>query len=406
VKVVFVNRFFHPDLAPTGQLAADVAFDLAAAGREVHAVTSRIPYDGAGAGYPAEETLRGVRVHRVWTTRFGRGSLPGRALDYASFYVAAAWCLARLVRPGDVVVAKTDPPLISVVAASVARLRGARVVNWVQDLFPEAAVALGFRTLGGLLGAPLRAARNWSLRAAALNVVLGERMADRVGALAGHAPGKIRIVHNWADGARIRPVAGRQEKFVVGYSGNMGRAHDIETLVAACVRMKDERQVEFVFTGGGQKRILVERAIREHRLENLRLLPYVDESRLGESLGACNVHLVAQLQSAEGLVVPSKFYGIAAAGRPTIFVGDPDGEIARILRAHACGVSVASGDVAGLVAAIRALASDSNGAGDMGKRARTAFEANWDKPIALARWRRLVDEAAGPPPVASTNRPG
>ena len=98
MRVVVVNRFFYPDLAPTGQLAADVAFDLAVTGHEVHAVTSRLAYDGGGADYAAEESVRGVQVHRVWTTRFGRGSLLGRACDYASFYLSAAWRLVRLLR--------------------------------------------------------------------------------------------------------------------------------------------------------------------------------------------------------------------------------------------------------------------------------------------------------------------
>ena len=97
MKIVFVNRFFYPDLAPTGLHAADVAFDLAAAGHEVHAVTSRLAYDGKGPGYAADETVRGVRVHRVWTTRFGRGALAGRALDYFSFYLSALFALARML---------------------------------------------------------------------------------------------------------------------------------------------------------------------------------------------------------------------------------------------------------------------------------------------------------------------
>ena len=126
MNVIFVNRFFHPGLAPTGLYAADVAFDLVAAGYKVHAVTSRLAYDGNGPGYAAEETVRGVHVHRVWITRFGRGSLAGRALDYLSFYLSAFIELAGLLNRNDIVLAKTDPPLISVVAAFAALLRGAR----------------------------------------------------------------------------------------------------------------------------------------------------------------------------------------------------------------------------------------------------------------------------------------
>src|SRR6185503_5755376 len=245
MKIVFVNRFFHPDLAPTGQFAADVAFDLAAAGHEVkgyevHAVTSRLAYDGSGTGYPADENVRGVQVHRIWTTSFGRGSLAGRALDYLSFYFSAFFALASILKQDDIVVAKTDPPLISVVAALAAWLRGARLVNWLQDVFPEAAARSGMRLLQGPIGVIARMKRNWSIRRAVVNVVLGERMAAEVARL---VPGaRLRVIPNWADGTAIRPMApiAKEGKFVVGYSGNLGRAHDCETVLAAARLLAQE----------------------------------------------------------------------------------------------------------------------------------------------------------------------
>ena len=88
---------------------------------------------------PANETASGVTVHRVWTTRFGRGTLPGRAMDYLTFYPSALWRLARLADRDTIVVSKTDPPMVSVAAALAARATGARLVNWTQDLFPEVA---------------------------------------------------------------------------------------------------------------------------------------------------------------------------------------------------------------------------------------------------------------------------
>jgi len=397
VKIVFVNRFFHPDLAPTGLHAADVAFDLAAAGREVQAVTSRLAYDGGGPGYAAEETVRGVRVHRIWTTRFGRGSLAGRALDYFSFYLSAFFVLAGMLNRGDIVVAKADPPLISVVAAFAAWLRGARLVNWLQDVFPEAAARSGMGLLAGPLGAIARLLRDWSLRRAAVNVVLGERMAAEVGRL---VPGaRLRVVPNWADGMAIRPMApgesalrrewGLEGKFVVGYSGNLGRAHDCETLLAAARLLAEERDVVFSFTGGGFHFA----RLRAAGLANVQVRGYVPEARLGESLAACDVHLVTLLPALEGLIVPSKFYGTAAAGRAVIFVGDADGEIARAIAAHGCGVVVAAGDAAGLAAAIRELRASPEKLRTMGERARAAFEREWDKPIALARCRDAIAAA-------------
>ena len=396
MKVVFVNRFFHPDLAPTGLHAADVAFDLATAGHEVHAVTSRLAYAGGGPGYAVEETVRGVQVRRVWTTRFGRGSLIGRACDYASFYVSAGWRLLRLLGAGDVVVAMTDPPLISVVAALAARLRGARLVNWLQDVFPEAAARSGMRLLSGPLGALARVLRDWSVRQAVVNVVLGERMAAELGRL---APGaRLHVVPNWADGTAVRPMApeasalrpewGLEGKFIVGYSGNLGRVHDCETLLAAARLLAQEHQVMFSFVGGG----FHFPRLRAAGLANVTVRGYVSEERLGESLAACDIHLVTLLPAFEGLIVPSKFYGAAAAGRAVIFIGDPDGEIARAIVAHGCGVTVAAGDAAGLAAAIRDLRVSPEKLRAMGARARAAFEREWNEPIALARWRQVIAE--------------
>ena len=406
MKVVFVNRFFHPDLAPTGLHAADVAFDLAAAGHEVHAVTSRLVYegvgpgDGAGPGYAAAETVRGVLVHRVWTTRFGRGSLAGRALDYFSFYVSAFFVLAGMLKRDDIVVAKTDPPLISVVAAFAAWLRGARLVNWLQDVFPETAVRSGMRLLAGPLGALARVPRDWSVRRAVLNVVLGERMAVALGRL---VPGaRLRVAPNWADGTAIRPMApeasasrrewGFEGKFVVGYSGNLGRVHDCGTLLAAARLLAEDRDIVFSFTGGGFHFA----QLRAANLANVSVRGYVPEARLGESLAACDVHLVTLLPAFEGLIVPSKFYGVAAAGRAVIFIGAADGEIARAIAAHGCGVTVEAGNAAALAAAIKDLRGNPARLRTMGERARTAFEQEWNEPIALGRWREVIAEAARP----------
>ena len=143
----------------------------------------------------------------------------------------------------------------------------------------------------------------------------------------------------------------------------------------------------FSFTGGGFHFA----RLRAAGLANVQVRGYVPESRLGESLAACDVHLVTLLPALEGLIVPSKFYGVTAAGRAVIFVGDPDGEVARAIAAHGCGVAVAAGDAAGLAAAIKDLRASPDKLRAMSERARAAFEREWDKPIALARWREVIE---------------
>jgi colanic acid biosynthesis glycosyl transferase WcaI len=251
-----VNRFYRPDHAATAQMLTDLAEHLSARGLRVHIITSRLRYDGGPLLAP-RETLAGVEVTRVWTTHFGRAGLIGRAIDYASFYVSAFLALVVAVRAGDVVIAKTDPPLISVVAGWACRLRGARLVNWCQDLFPEIAAALGLRWASGPFGGLLRWLRNRSLKMAAFNAVLNTAMAQRLRAQ-GLAERAICVLPNWAD-ADVRPISrltnplrtqwGLSDRFVIGYSGNLGRAHLPDAVADLVRRTKDLPGLVWLFIG-------------------------------------------------------------------------------------------------------------------------------------------------------------
>ena len=178
MRLFFVNRYYHPDASPTAQLLGDVATHLAASGYDVTVITSRQFYKDPGAGLPREETREGVKIVRVRTTSFGRKKLLGRALDYLTFYAAAFTAVVLRARRGDAVVAKTDPPMLSVPVMLAAGLRGARTVNWLQDVFPEIAVSVGVARPGGMLIRLLTALRDLSLRAAATNVVIDDQMAQ------------------------------------------------------------------------------------------------------------------------------------------------------------------------------------------------------------------------------------
>ncbi|WP_434112870.1 glycosyltransferase family 4 protein [Methylocaldum sp. GT1TLB] len=399
-KIIFVNRYFYPDHSATSQMLSDLAFDLACEGYPVNVVTSRQLYDRPTAELTKAEDIRGVRIFRIWTTRFGRAGLLGRALDYASFYLSAFLVLLRLTAKGDVIVAKTDPPLISVICGLVAVLRGAALVNWIQDLFPEVATELDMKAIGPAM--PLaRSLRNWSLRRAACNVVLGELMAQKLSEQRVDAE-SVRVIPNWADGDHIKPLAPEnnelrrewrlKDKFVVGYSGNLGRAHEFFTILRAAeiLRDRDER-VMFLFIGSGAQRVALEQWIEAHALTNVLFRPYQPKEKLGLSLSVPDAHLVCLKPGLEGLIVPSKFYGIAAAGRPTLFVGDPDGEIPRVLNAVNCGYAVSAGDPEGLVRYIEALKSDPDACRQMGLRARTEFERRFSRPRAVAAWKDLLD---------------
>ncbi len=405
MKLIFTNRFFYPDHSATSQLLSDLAFHLAKQGRDVHVITSRQRYDDPGAILPASEIINDVHIHRVWTSRFGRTRLLGRALDYLTFYTSAAWRLWRLARRDDVIVAKTDPPLISVVGAAVARLRRARLVNWLQDVFPEVAAKLGMQIMQSGLGRVVQQVRNASLKSATRNVVLGERMAEHLQEQ-GIASERIAVIHNWAE-AGIRPVApqenllraewGLTDKFVVGYSGNMGRAHEFETILQAMEWLQEKggegenKTIVFLFIGGGHYRPWLEEQVKQRGLHNVIFKPYQPREILSESLCVPDVHLISLLPAMEGLIVPSKFYGIAAAGRPVLFIGDPQGEIGRIIQEADCGAAINIGEGKMLGERIMELYRSQKLRGRWGRNARKLLEERFDREIALAAWSDLLE---------------
>jgi colanic acid biosynthesis glycosyl transferase WcaI len=404
VKLIFVNRYFAPDRSATSQILSDLAFHLARR-HDVHVVTSRQLYDDPGAILPASETIRGVAVHRVRTSRFGRTSLAGRMIDYASFHMAAAHRLLRLARPNDIIIAKTDPPLVSVTAAAAARVRGARLVNWVQDLFPEVAERLGVLSQNGASAGVLRLARDIALRQAATNVAIGSRMARRLEAVT-NGSGKVRTIGNWTIDDELRPVPAAHNRlrrdwnldgrFIVGYSGNLGLAHECETLLGAAENLRDQSDIVFLFIGGGHRIDALKAAFTARKLASLKVRPYQPQAGLDKVLSLPDVHWVSLRPELEGLVVPSKFYGICAVGRPVIMVGDTEGEIGSIVEDAGCGMAVARGDDAGLAAAILRLRNDRPLRDAMGVRARLLLDDRFSRAKALRQWQDLIGEFSPP----------
>ncbi len=404
MKLIFINRYFDPDRSATSQVLSDLAFHLATR-HDVHVVTSRQLYDDPAAILPAAETIRGVAVHRVRTSRFGRTALAGRTIDYASFHFAAADRLIRLARPNDIIIAKTDPPLVSVTAAGAARVRGARLVNWIQDVFPEVAERLGVLSQDGASAGVLRRARDIALRQAATNVAIGTRMARCLEAVT-NGSGNVRTIGNWTDDDAVRPVPAARNRlrrewdlegrFIVGYSGNLGRAHDCETLLGAAERLRDQADIVFLFIGGGHRIDGLKAAFAGRKLASLRVRPYQPQAGLGSALSLPDVHWLSLRPELEGLIVPSKFYGICAVGRPVIMVGDTEGEIGRIVNDAGCGMALARGDDAGFASAILQLRNDRALREAMGSRARRLLDDRFSRSRALRLWQDLIGELAPP----------
>jgi colanic acid biosynthesis glycosyl transferase WcaI len=393
-RLIFINRFYWPDEPATAQLLTDLAEALAGRGHAVTVIASRPP------GAARAETRQGVRILRVGPGRRPGQGIGAKALNFSAFFAAAIWRLARDARRGDVVVALTDPPLIGVGAALVARGRGTRLFHWVQDIYPEIAITLSHH---GWLRA-LRPLRDTAWRRADGCVTLGRDMAAAI-AGTGVPAGRIHIVPNWAPAgvgpaeagrvAALREAWGLAGTFVIAYAGNLGRVHDLGPVLEAAEILRAEPGMVFAFIGDGAGRAALEAEARRRGLAQVHFLPSQPRAQLATVLSAGDVHLVSLRADCAGLVFPSKLYGIAAVGRPVVFVGPPACEPARLVTEQGLGWAFASGEMPALAARLRALRAAPAELAQAGAAA-TQFAARMGgAAAAAAAWDRLAG-SAGP----------
>ncbi|MBI5771162.1 MAG: glycosyltransferase family 4 protein [Verrucomicrobia bacterium] len=402
MRVVFLNRFYWPEEPATAQLLTDLAEHLAARGHHVTVVTSH-PGDPL---VPREAVHRGVAIVRVGGGRSAAGGLSGKAVDWGSFLAAATWWLLRRLRGTDTAVAMTDPPMLAVGVWLACVVRGARLFHWVQDVYPELAIEL---TRHRWLAA-MRPARNLAWRRATACVTLGSDMAA---VLAAHGVLRDRtaIVPNWAPAGlapasppaieALRRAWGLADKFVVAYSGNLGRVHDLAPVLDLARELAADANIAFLFIGGGAQRVRLQADAARHRLRNLHFHPAQPREQLGVSLGVGDAHLVTLLPGCERYVFPSKLYGVTAVGRPVIFIGPPACELAGLVRTHDLGIAHDRDAIGPLAQAIRALARDPARCARHGAAALRFAGESGGVEAAAARWHALLaPEDLSPPPSA------
>jgi len=384
-RVLFLNRSFWPDREATGQFLTELCDDLSA-DHEVTIVAgpSYHTEDGNSAGFRLWSRKRHgkVTVIRTRGTRFSKSNLAGRLVNLGTYYLLAAIVAFRLPRP-DVIVAETDPPLLGALAAVLKRRWRCRLIYNVRDLYPDIAEVTGGVHSPFLLEL-LRRGNDYAYERADLIVTLGHDMARRI-VDKGVPTDKVVVVPDWVDCGRIRPLEGNPlrrsfgGKFVVMYSGNIGLSQQLEAVLEAADRLRDDDRILFALIGEGARKKWLEERARAMGLTNVTFMPYQPLEDLAASLSAADLHLIPLAPGAAGCLVPSKIYGILAAGRPFIAMMEDNAEVAQIAREDAVGFVVRPGDVDALVGAIREAVDTPEHLKQMGARARRLAELRFDR---------------------------
>ena len=395
MRVLLLNQYYAPDEAATAQLLSDLGAGLAEAGHEVIAVCGNRGYFDPDRHYPARETIDGVEVRRVRTIGMGGRGRLRRLFDYLSFYIGATFAVLTTPR-SDVIVALSSPPLLVALGALVAKLRSGRLVYWLMDLYPDIAVALDVLPAEGALTRLLDRFSCVLIRDASSVVVLGEDMKDL---LLAKVERDYEVIENWTDGAAIVPLPVEEHpwrkdesdaKPLLLYSGNMGLAHEFDTFLDAMELLPVADRPRLAFVGGGARRDKVQEELMRREIREVTFDPWTPREELGLGLTWGDAHLITLDPAVVGMLVPSKVYGVLAAGRPTLYIGPLRGTVFDRLREEGSGDCFEVGDREGVAGWLRRFTHGQLPLTEMGRAARQTFERNHDRSIGVARFIEVI----------------
>ena len=400
-KLLVLCQLFYPELVGTGQTLTELCEVLVDMGVAIEVLCGPPTYVDRKSLIPNDIEYHGIRIRRAWGTRFPKLNIIGRIINQVTFAISAFLRLASDSSKLPILVL-TNPPFLAMICSILRIFKGRRYVYLIFDVYPETPIQLGILKQNGVTSRIWDWCNRFMFKYASVIIVIGRCMRDIVVKKVGsEARGNIRIVHVWSDDKLIQGVSDNENpfrqkwdlegKFVVSYSGNMGRFHDMETIIETARILNEKRNdIVFLFIGEGHKKAKIQELARAWTLENCQFHTYVERKDLGLSLQCADIGLVSLLEGQEGLSVPSKAFGLMAGGLPVIGVMSYKSEVARIIVEEQCGVVIKPGDAGGLAKAILDLYKDRSMLNIMGRNARNAIDSKYNLKAAAEAYYKII----------------
>jgi|Deesub1362A_J573_1020465.scaffolds.fasta_scaffold00073_91 glycosyltransferase involved in cell wall biosynthesis len=401
-ELLVLCQIFYPELISTGQTLTELCEELTEMGMDIEVLCGQPTVVDRETRVPKYIEHRGIRIKRLWSTRFPKLNTLGRILNQLTYALSVFFYLLRDTSKKPILVL-TNPPFLAVICGLMRMLGGKPYVYLIFDVYPDTAVNLGLLKEHGLLTRLWNWCNQISFKYASDIIVLGRCMKDVISKkVNGKFNDKIHVIHVWSDDKNIRAVSeqndsnpfierwGLKDKFVLSYSGNMGRFHDMETIMAAAKILSDYKDIVFLFIGEGYKKSWMMEFAKRWELTNCQFHTYVDRKDLGLSFQCAHVGLVSLLEGQEGLSVPSKTYGLMAAGLPVIAVMSPYAEVARMLIEEQCGIVVKPGNHQELANSILSLYNNREKLEMMGRNAKQAIDKKYNLHSAAKAYYEII----------------
>ncbi|QQR89107.1 MAG: glycosyltransferase family 4 protein [Myxococcales bacterium] len=402
MRLLVLHQHYWPETAATAQLLTDLCEDLFRSGIEVDVLSAQPSYH-TGQKQPALENYEcrnGVHIHRTWSYTPNRRSIPQRLLNYGTFF-GSSLLDALLDRQPDVVLVLSTPPLLLGVSGTLLKaLKGVPFVYSVQDIYPDIAKDLGVLSDGFAYRA-INTVSTALYKQADCLVTLSEGMAKRL-ETKGIERDRIKVIANWADTDQVVPLERNtplrrelqiDDRFCLLYAGNLGLSQGLDLVLEAAALLAD-LPVQFILAGAGNATEGLIAKAEGLQLTNLRFVPPQPRDRLAELLAIGDIGLVPMRNGVSSDLVPSKLYGIMAAGRPVLACVETHSEVAKVIENHACGLVTEPENPIKLAKIIRQTWQDQDKQRLLGHNARQAAVEYFSRSVCTKQYERLIGQVA------------
>jgi glycosyltransferase involved in cell wall biosynthesis len=399
-SIIFFSQLYYPDITTTAMIMRDLTEDLALYGLNIKVICAQPTYLNKKK-CSKKEVHRQVSIRRVWTLLCNKDNILGRILNGMSCFFSML-IKVFLTKKNDLLVFNTNPALLPLLGTIGTKLRSQRYVILIHDLWPELPAHIGMIRKGGLLFKIIDFINKLSITNASGIIVLSNKMRELILNKVPKKEEEIHVIHNWANANRIFPIHrdnnnlidkfGLRNKRVVMYSGNLGRYQPLEVMIAAANELKHRKDINFVFAGNGGKKERIQMMAASMGLKNVLFIPFQPLDRLAESLSMADVSLIGIYPKNEGVIMPSKLYGLLAVGRPIICVSDPASEVVEILENSGAGLHSAIDAPKELAQKIVKLIDNPKIASKMGLNGRNYFLEHYERKNLTKQWEEVLNK--------------
>lgn len=406
-KLLIYAHYFYPDVASTGQILTELCegmtdtFDIT--------VICVVPsYSGTiDEKYKTKriykEEHNGIKIIRVRVPEFQKSNKISRIKNLLAYFFNSLLATLKIEKQ-DYIYTISQPPILGGVLGVLGKwLKGGKLIYNIQDFNPEQTMAVGY-SKNKLLLNTVMAVDKFSCKKADKVIVVGRDMQETLrNRFNNKKVPKNVFINNWINEKEIYPLEQNhprimefkekynlQDKFIIMYSGNIGLYYDLENIIKVIGEFKDREDVVFAFVGDGTVKDKIEAYVSENNLSNVTFIPYQDKADLIYSLNAADIHWVVNAKGIKGVSVPSKLYGVMAAGKPVLGVLDKGSEARLIVEDCNCGLCIEPGNYKEISNNIEYILNNKEEIRLLGLNGRQYLESNLTKEVSINKYKENI----------------